>query len=157
MNIVLYHPDIALNVGAIIRLCACFDAKLHIIEPCGFPFDKKKIKQSALDYIDKITIERHNSWPSFIKYYQYNNSNLNYSKLILLSTKAQQSYYDTTYNHNDYLIFGSESGGVSQEVWQDINLACKIPMNSQCRSLNLATSVAIVMGEFLRQTAPKTC
>lgn len=147
MNIVLYQPDIALNVGSIIRLCACFDAKLHIVEPCGFPFDDKKIKRAALDYIDKIVIKRHASWMSFVKYYHADSI----GNIYLFSTKAEKNYYDASYNENDYLIFGSESRGVGQEVWDNVNNAYKIPIKNGCRSLNLSTSVAIIMGEVVRQ------
>jgi len=145
MNIVLYQPDIALNVGAIIRLCACFDAKLHLIEPCGFPFNIQKIKRSAMDYIDKITLKKHMSWESFIEFHTTQSGNL-----YLFSTKATKNYYETQYSHNDYLIFGSESNGVSKEVWNYIHDAFKIPLKNSCRSLNLSTSVAIIMGEFIR-------
>jgi len=148
MNVVLYQPDIALNVGAIIRLSACLNVKLHIIEPCGFPFDMKKVRQAAMDYIDKVELIRHFSWAAFIDY-----KKKNVSTLYLLSTKADQIYSEVSFKEEDYLIFGRESAGASKEVWETIDHALKIPLKPDCRSLNLASSVALVLGEALRQTS----
>ena len=147
MNIILYQPDIALNVGAIIRLCACVNINLHIIEPCGFPFDLKKIKKSSLDYIEKVTMTRHSSWHKFILYTQKSPG-----KIHLLSTKSKDPYYNSTFNKEDYLLFGSESSGVNKEVLENCNSFLKIPLKEGCRSLNLVTAISIVIGEALRQT-----
>ena len=148
MNVVLYQPDIALNVGAIIRLCACLDVRLHIVEPCGFPFDMKKVRQSALDYIDKIELIRHVDWEAFTDFHKKHKGTL-----YLLSTKADVSYSQAFFKEDDYLIFGRESSGAGKEVWSYIDKALKIPLRKDCRSLNLASSVAIVLGESLRQTS----
>ena len=115
MNIVLYQPDIALNVGAIIRLVACFNSNLHIVEPCGFPFDIKKIKQSSLDYIDHVNITRYSNWDHFLE------KKNDHAKLLLLSTKASKYYHQISFSKNDYIIFGSESRGASEEVWKKID------------------------------------
>ena len=146
MNIVLYQPDIALNLGATIRLCACLDIELHIIEPCGFPFNPKKIKQSALDYIDKIELIRHNSWQDFLKYKE---SHL--GKLILFSTKASKNYYQIEYKKNDFLLFGSESKGVPADIWSDIDGSVTIPISKNTRSLNLVTSISLALGYAISQ------
>ena len=146
MNIVLYQPEIALNLGAIIRLSACLNCNLHVIEPCGFPFNVRKIRESALDYFDKLSLTRHDSWQSFVV-----NTPLSAGKKYLLTTKASDNYYEAKYEKNSYLIFGSESRGVGQEVVDACDKSYKIEMNSECRSLNLATSVAMVAGEAIRQ------
>ncbi len=145
-NIVLFQPDIALNVGAAIRLSACFSCKLHIIEPCGFPYDVKKIKQAALDYLDKVEIIRHTSFAAFLDYVKNNPGNIS-----LLTTKTEQPYYEHSFKPGDYLLFGSESAGVNREVREKISNHLKIPLNSECRSLNLSTSIALILGEALRQ------
>jgi tRNA (cytidine/uridine-2'-O-)-methyltransferase len=138
LHIVLFQPDIAQNVGAIIRIAACFDCSLHIIEPCGFPFDLKKIKISAMDYLDKITMKRHNSWQDFLLTEKP-------EQLSLLTTKTDNYLDQYKFLENSYLVFGRESAGVTAEVANSCPQKFKIPIAPNTRSLNLAISVGIAV------------
>lgn len=143
-KIALYMPEIALNVGAIIRSCACFDAELHIIEPCGFPFDLNRIKKSALDYIDYVKIIRHNSFEEF-----YQNEIISKNqRLILASTKSSSDYNKFEFFENDVVIFGQESAGVPDFIHEKSCARVKIPLKNNMRSLNLAISVAIILAKI---------
>lgn len=141
MKIVLYQPDMAGNVGSIIRTIACLGGELHIILPCGFVFDQQKIRRSALDYFDKVKITLHDS---FAEFYQSEIKQKN-SRLILLTTKASTSYADFKFIKDDVLIFGKESAGVPEYVYETADARIKIAMQDQVRSLNLAVSVAIIL------------
>jgi tRNA (cytidine/uridine-2'-O-)-methyltransferase len=147
MNIVLFQPDIALNVGACIRFCACLDIHLHIIEPCGFPFDLKKIKASSLDYINHVKLTRHQSFESFKTYKEQNPG-----KLYLFTTKTNKSFYEAKFQKNDYLLYGNESQGAPKQIHDYANDSLTIKMNSKTRSLNLVTSIAMTASEAIRQT-----
>ncbi len=143
-KIALFKPEIALNVGSIIRSCACFDAEIHIIEPCGFPFDLNRIKKSALDYIDYVKIIRHNSFDEF-----YQNEIISKNqRLILASTKSSSDYNKFEFQENDVVIFGQESAGVPDFIHQKSYARVKIPMKNNMRSLNLAISVAIILAKI---------
>mgnify|MGYP004001022111 CR=1 FL=1 len=144
MQIVLFQPDIAGNVGSIIRLAACFNVKLNIILPCGFPFDTKKIRRSALDYIDHVKLLKHDNWLNFI---EYKNTQYPDSRIILFTTKSQESHYNHIYQKNDILLFGSESSGVPEFVHKSVEQKLSIIMQNNMRSLNLAMSVAMALGE----------
>ena len=145
-KIALYQPDIAGNVGAIIRTCVCFDSELHIIEPCGFPFDMRRVKKSALDYIDKAKIFRHAAFENF-----FNQEILEKNqRLILASTKAKNAeeesdYRKISYTENDVIMFGSESSGVPLEVAKKAHRQILIPMKNNMRSLNVAISCGIIL------------
>ncbi len=140
-KIALYQPDMAGNVGSIIRTIACLDGQLHIIGPCGFVFDEQKIRRSAMDYFDKITIIHHDSFDNF-----YQNEVVNTkSRLVLLSTKADKSYTNFNFLENDILLFGRESAGVPDHIANQADAKIKIKMQNQTRSLNLAISVAIIL------------
>lgn len=140
LRIALYQPDIAGNVGTIIRSCACFGAKLHIIEPCGFPFDMQRVRKAALDYIDHVEIFRHNSFADFMK--TIKDQQL---RLILLTTKTQNEYQNLALQENDIFLFGSESAGVPAEVAEACDEKMKIIMKENMRSLNIAVSCGIIM------------
>lgn len=144
MRIALYQPDIAQNVGAILRTAACFDLDVEIIEPCGFPFDDRKFRRAAMDYIDTVNYTRHNSFDHFLSW----KAN---QRLLLFSTKGTTSYTDFTYRPNDILLFGRESAGVPESVATAADHILTIPIKSTARSLNLATSVAIASSEAIRQ------
>lgn len=144
LNLVLFQPDIAQNVGALIRLCACLDLRLHIVEPCGFPWDTRKIRQVAMDYLDHVEIIRHSSWDDFI-------SAADNGRLILMTTKAAQPYTAFSFADGDYLIAGSESSGAPDYVHARADGRVIIPMRGGMRSLNIACSVAMISGEALRQ------
>ena len=142
LKIVLFQPEIAGNVGAIIRCCACFSAQLHIIEPCGFPFDLKRIKQSALDYINHVKIFRHNSFDEFYK------NNINSSnRLILATTKSKKDIYDFKFQPNDFILFGKESAGAPENIHLTANEKVTISMHNNQRSLNLAISCGIFLAK----------
>jgi len=142
LKIVLFQPEIAGNVGAIIRNCAVFGADLHIIEPCGFPFDMNRIKKSALDYLKFVKIIRHQSFQIF---YETNFEKKN-ARLILATTKASKNLFDFQFNENDFIIFGNESSGAPQEVHQVSDFRVKIFMEA-FRSINIATSTGIFLAK----------
>lgn len=144
--IALYEPDIPQNLGSIMRLSACFAMPLHVIEPCGFPLDDKRIRRAGMDYIDQVQWQRHNSWDSFRQDCQDHNR-----RLILLTTKADAPYDRFAFASNDVLLFGRESSGVPPAVHDSVDHRLTIPMTGGARSLNLAMSAAIVCGEVMRQ------
>lgn len=144
-KVVLFQPDIAGNVGAIIRTCVCFDVELHIIEPCGFPFDMQRVKKAALDYIHKAKIFRHNSFEEF---YGSEIEQKN-QRLILASTKASQDYREFSFAKNDVLMFGRESAGVPDDVALKAHDRVFIPMKNNMRSLNVAISCGIILARAI--------
>jgi tRNA (cytidine/uridine-2'-O-)-methyltransferase len=147
MDIALYQPDIPHNTGALIRLAACMGTTLHIIEPAGFRLDDKALKRSALDYEYLAALRRHISWDTFLSEAKQQNR-----RLILATTKAGTSYLNTAYDTSDIMLFGRESSGVPENVHQTVDLRVTIPMMGTARSLNLALSAAMILGEGLRQT-----
>jgi len=144
-KIALFEPDIPQNTAAIIRTCACLGAKLEIIEPCGFLLSDKRFKRVVMDYIDEKEINFYKSADDFFK------SKEN-QRIILMTTKASISYTNFKFKKNDTILFGRESAGVPKKVHEIINNRLKIPMANNKRSLNLASSVAIILAEFLKQT-----
>ncbi|MDA8690817.1 tRNA (cytidine(34)-2'-O)-methyltransferase [Candidatus Pelagibacter sp.] len=144
-NIALYEPDIPQNTAAIIRTCACLGAKLEIIEPCGFHLSDKRFKRVVMDYMDLDKIEIHQSVDKFFEAKKDH-------RVILMTTKASISYLKFKFEKNDTILFGRESAGVPESIHQSIGDRLKIPMNKNARSLNIASSVAIVLAESLRQT-----
>lgn len=146
IRLALYQPDIPQNTGAAIRLCACLGAGLNIIEPCGFLWDKRKIRQAALDYFDKAAPIRHSSWHRFLEQYQ------GQQRIVLLTTKTDTPYYDFEFRNDDILLAGSESAGVPGDVHNAADARITIPMRSGLRSLNVINASAMILGEALRQT-----
>ena len=144
-SIALYEPDIPQNTAAIIRTCACLGAKLEIIEPCGFHLSDKRFKKVVMDYMDWDKIVIHQSADKFF------NTKKNH-RVILMTTKASISYLKFKFKKKDTILFGRESAGVPESVHKSIKDRLKIPMNKDARSLNIASSVAIVLAESLRQT-----
>jgi len=143
-KIALYEPDIPQNTAAIIRTCACLGADLEIIEPCGFLFSDKRFKRVVMDYMDKKLIKFYQSSEDFFK-------SKKGQRVILLTTKSAESYATFKFKSNDTLLFGRESAGVPDSVHNLIKYRLKIPMMSNKRSLNIASSVAIILSENLRQ------
>ena len=143
-KIALYEPDIPQNTAAIIRTCACLGADLEIIEPCGFLFNDKRFKRVVMDYMDEKMIKFYKSYKEFFK------SKKN-QRIILITTKSENSYTTFKFENNDTLLFGRESAGVPRNVHNLIKDRLKIPMIGDKRSLNIATSVAIILSENLRQ------
>lgn len=145
MKILLYQPDIAGNVGTIMRMAVCFNLELNIIEPCGFPFDEDKIlKRSAMDYFKYVKLKRYNSFVEFKK----ENQN---SRIILLTTKSSVPYCNFKFYDDDILMVGRESAGVPDEIHNSVDNRIVIPMKNGARCLNVAISLSIVLGEAMRQ------
>jgi tRNA (cytidine/uridine-2'-O-)-methyltransferase len=147
MRIALYQPDIPQNTGNIFRLGACLGISVDIIEPTGFIFDDKKFKRSAMDYIGHINYKRHIDWQHF-----YDWTKDNEFRLILMTTKSKKSLYDFKFHPSDVLLFGRESAGVPENIHNIADHRLTIPMKDGVRSINLSSSVALVLGEGLRQT-----
>ena len=144
MHIALYKPDIPQNTAAIIRLSSCLGLKVHIVEPCGFSLEDRRFKRVVMDYIGLSKIFRYSDYDIFLK----KNSK---SRVILMTTKAKKSYLKFKFKSSDILLFGRESAGVPNKVHQMVNEKLRIPMIKNKRSLNLATSVGIVLAEQIRQ------
>ena len=140
MHIVLYKPDIPQNTAAIIRLGACLNLKVHIIEPCGFNLNDKRFNRVVMDYMNYTKIFRYEDYSIFLKKNKK-------SRIILMTTKAKKIYHKFKFKKNDMLLFGRESAGVPENLHQSIKNKAKIPMNKSARSLN----VAIISAEALRQ------
>ena len=143
LKIILFQPEIAGNVGSIIRCCACFDAEFHVIEPLGFPFDLKRIKRSAMDYIDSVKIFRYASFDSFFE----ENILKNNSRLILASTKGTLDVQEFKFQDNDFILFGKESAGVPDFIHSKAHHKILIKMKNNQRSLNLAISCGIFLAK----------
>jgi tRNA (cytidine/uridine-2'-O-)-methyltransferase len=143
LKIVLFQPEIAGNVGTIIRCCACFDAEFHVIEPLGFPFDLQRIKRSAMDYIDSVKIFRHPSFETFFDENILKNNN----RLILASTKGSHDVQDFKFKNNDFILFGKESAGVPDYIHSKAHHKVLIKMKNNQRSLNLAISCGIFLAK----------
>tara|TARA_E500000178_G_scaffold339351_1_gene380697 strand:+ start:1141 stop:1614 length:474 start_codon:yes stop_codon:yes gene_type:complete len=144
-KIALFEPDIPQNTAAIIRTCACLGVKLEIIEPCGFLLSDKRFKRVVMDYMNEKEIKFYQSYNDFF------NSKKN-ERVILMTTKATLSYTNFKFDKNDTILFGRESAGVPENIHKLIKDRLKIPMKNNMRSLNVATSVAIILAESLKQT-----
>ena len=144
-KIALYEPDIPQNTAAIIRTCACLGADLEIIEPCGFLFSDKRFRRVVMDYMDEKMIKFYQSSEDFFK-------SKKDRRVILLTTKSTESYTSFKFEKSDTLLFGRESAGVPEHVHDLIKHRLKIPMINNKRSLNIASLVAIILSENLRQT-----
>ena len=143
-KIALFEPDIPQNTAAIIRTCSCLGAKLEIIEPCGFLLSDKRFKRVVMDYINEKEIKFFQSLDDFFEYKKN-------QRIILMTTKASMSYTNFKFEKNDTILFGRESAGVPESVHKIIKHRLKIPMKNNMRSLNLATSVGIILAESLKQ------
>ena len=143
-KIALFEPDIPQNTAAIIRTCACLGAKLEIIEPCGFLLSDKRFKRVVMDYMDKKDIKFYKSSNDFFKLKEN-------QRIILMTTKASISYTKFKFDKNDTILFGRESAGVPERIHKLIKDRLKIPMKNNRRSLNIASSVAIILAESLKQ------
>ena len=144
MRIALFEPEIAQNVGAVLRLGACLGVAVDLIEPMGFEWDDKRVRRTAMDYIDSVAVTRHADFAAF--------RGAAPGRLVLLTTKATQSPYDFAFDADDTLLLGKESGGVPPGVAAEAAVLLRIPIRADVRSLNLATAAALALGEALRQT-----
>ena len=144
MHIALYKPDIPQNTAAIIRLGACLNLKIHIIEPCGFNLHDARFKRVVMDYLGLSRIFSYEDYEHFI---EKNKS----KRIVLMTTKAKKHYHNFKFKKNDMMLFGRESAGVPENLHKTIRNKIKVPMNKKTRSLNVAMSVAIIAAEALRQ------
>lgn len=145
MRIALFEPEIAGNVGTVLRIGACFGVPVDLIEPMGFAWDDRRVRRAAMDYIDHVTIARHSDFDGFMA---ANGAR----RLVLFTTKATQSIYDFRFEAEDILLFGKESQGVPASVAEVCSAHLRIPIRAEVRSMNLATAAALALGEALRQT-----
>ena len=144
-KIALYEPDIPQNTAAIIRTCACLGAKLEIIEPCGFLLSDKRFKRVVMDYMNNNEI---NIYQNFDDFYEKKEN----QRIILMTTKASISYTKFKFEINDTILFGRESAGVPERIHKLMKHRLKIPMEDRKRSLNISSSVAIILAESFKQT-----
>ena len=144
-KIALFEPDIPQNTAAIIRTCACLGAKLEIIEPCGFLLNDKRLKRVVMDYMDQKEIKYYQSCDQFF-------GEKNDQRIILMTTKASCPYTKFEFKKNDTILFGRESAGVPERVHKMVDDRLKIPIKNNKRSLNISSSVAIILAECLKQT-----
>jgi tRNA (cytidine/uridine-2'-O-)-methyltransferase len=149
MQIALFQPDIPPNTGTILRLCACLDVAAHIIEPAGFPVSDRAFRRAGMDYLDQVSLMRHDSWAKFEQW----RAEQGY-RLVLFTTKGATSYLDFGYAASDILLFGRETVGVPEAVAEAADARLKIPIKPGLRSLNVAMAAAMALGEALRQTRP---
>ena len=144
-KIALFEPDIPQNTAAIIRTCACLGAKLEIIEPCSFFLDDRRFKRVVMDYFDEKQIK---FYENFEEFYTQNKN----QRIILMTTKTSMPYTKFKFEKNDTILFGRESAGVPEKVHKLVKYRLKIPMINNKRSLNISSSVAIILAESLKQT-----
>ena len=145
-KIALYEPDIPQNTAAIIRTCSCLGAMIEIIEPCGFMFNDKRFKRVVMDYLDEKMIKFYSNDKEFFEFKKKENE-----RIILMTTKASTSYSSFNFKINDTILFGRESAGVPEKIHKLVDNRLKIPLKFKKRSLNIASSVAIVLAESMRQ------
>ena len=146
MRIALYQPDIAQNTGTILRLAACFGIEVDIIEPAGFPTSDRAFRRAGMDYLDQVKLTRHAAWPAFEAW-----RHTAQLRLVLFTTRASSSYLDHAFTPRDILLFGRESSGVPQDVHAAADARLAIPMRPGLRSLNVAMTCAMAVGEAIRQ------
>lgn len=146
-QLVLYQPDLAHNLGSMMRLAACLGVPLHVVEPCGFPLDDKRIRQRSLDYGQQVDMVRHASWEAFLQVQRAQGG-----RLILVETDGASSLYEWAFQPDDWLVLGRESYGTPEFIYMCVDACVHIPMASGVRSLNVVMAGAMVLGEALRQT-----
>lgn len=144
ISLAFYQPDIPQNVGAAMRLCACLDVPMHVIEPCGFAWKDSEFKRSGMDYRNHVELTKFSSWENFEQTKQK-------GRVILLTTKASVPYTDITYQDGDTLLLGRESAGVPDDIHASVDERILIPMHGTMRSLNVINSASMVLGEAIRQ------
>lgn len=145
LHVVLIEPEIPPNTGNIARLCLAAGARLHLVGPLGFSLDEKSLRRAGMDYWERCDVRQ---WTTFAELRAGDPS----ARYFFLTTKAEAPYWDTTFRDGDYLVFGRETRGLPESLLAENSAACrKIPMAAEARSLNLATSVGIVLYEALRQ------
>jgi len=148
IRLALYEPDIAPNVGAILRLAACLDLAVDVIEPCGFVWSDRHLRRAGMDYLDQAQVVRHDSWPAFLAAHGAGGGRL----LLLTTAPAASRLHDFRFAPTDTLLLGRESSGVTDAVRAAAHAALRFPMRPGTRSLNVALAAALAIGEALRQT-----
>jgi len=146
MRLAVYEPDIAQNLGTMIRLGACLGIPVDVIEPCGFPFSVKALRRSAMDYAELGEIRHHDSWEAYRPTAP--------GRIVLLTTRATQAVWDFRFRETDTVLVGRESAGVPEQVHRIVDAAILIPMPGGGRSLNVAVAAALTLGEAVRQCRP---
>jgi tRNA (cytidine/uridine-2'-O-)-methyltransferase len=146
MRIALFEPDIPQNTGTILRLAACLGVEVHLIEPAGFPTSDRAFRRAGMDYLAQVALQRHTDWRAFEDWRA-----AAAARLVLFTTQASQPYLDHTFRREDILLFGRESAGVPESVHHAADVRLVVPMRPGLRSLNVAMTVAMALGEALRQ------
>lgn len=144
MRIALCQPDIAGNVGTILRMAACFGVPVDIIEPCGFPFSDRKLKRAGMDYAASADVTRHSDWAAFRESQA--------GRIMLLTVTGETALPDAAFTNDDILLAGSETAGVEKAIHDAADVRLRIPMREGFRSLNVAVATGIALGEAMRQT-----
>jgi tRNA (cytidine/uridine-2'-O-)-methyltransferase len=145
MRLALFQPDIAPNVGAMLRLCACLGVGADVIEPCGFVWSDARLKRAGMDYLDRVALRRHPSWDAY-------RAARCPGRLVLLTTRGDSALPGFAFRADDTLMVGRESAGVPNEVHAAADARLVIPMAPGARSLNVALAATLALGEALRQT-----
>ncbi len=146
LDLVLIEPDIPQNLGAVLRLVACIGGAVHVVEPCGFVLDDKKLKRAGMDYIARAEFHRHADWDAFLRHHAAHPG-----RLLLLETDGARPYSDEAFRPGDYLLLGRESHGTPRDYYLAMDEVLTIPMRPGERSLNVAMAAAIVLAEAMRQ------
>jgi tRNA (cytidine/uridine-2'-O-)-methyltransferase len=147
VRLALFEPDIPQNAGTLLRTAACLDVAVDLIEPCGFVFADRHLRRAGMDYLDRVALTRHTSWPAFLEARRGA-----VSRLVLLTTRAETSYAAFAFDAGDVLLVGRESAGVPEAVHRATDARVRVPLAAGMRSLNVAVAAAMVLGEALRQT-----
>jgi tRNA (cytidine/uridine-2'-O-)-methyltransferase len=146
-DIALYQPDIPQNTGTILRLAACMNVRVHLIEPAGFPISDSALKRAGMDYLERASMTRHTSFDAFEAWRKPLGR-----RLVLLTTRTTQPYADFCFAEEDILLMGRESAGVPETVHAGADARLTIPMAKDMRSINVAVALGMALGEALRQT-----
>lgn len=148
MRLALFQPDIPQNTGTMLRTAMCLNLGVDIIEPCGFVFSDKQLRRAGMDYLEQADLTRHSSWAKFEEAVR-----IQQARIVLLSTRADMPYTEFQFRDNDIIMVGRESAGVPDDVFSAADASLRIPMADGARSLNVAISAAMVLGEALRQVS----
>lgn len=149
MRLVLFEPDIPQNAGAMMRMAAGLGVPMDLIEPCGFVLDDRRLRRAGMDYLDQLDLTRHSSWTAYAQA-------THQGRLVLLTTRGAIPYTDFAFAPQDRILVGRESAGVPEAVHEAADVRLVIPLKPPARSLNVALSAAMVLGEALRQSAAAT-
>ncbi len=149
LRLVLYEPDIPQNAAAMMRLCACLDLPLELVEPCGFLLSDRHLRRVGMDYLEHLALTRHRSFDAFEA---WRRAEIPEARLVLLSTAGERSHVEFAFRPDDLIMMGRELAGVPRSVHDLADARLRIPMAHGRRSLNVALAASIVLGEALRQT-----